>query len=267
VQRVRDILGHSAVVSVGRSALSKRCTVCILISSGSSSVIGTIRKLLETDPHMASVLSRVYLLSNCDDKNNDNDKESDRENGLADNNFASIEAAVHRIRELALHSPSLPLRIRARGFPKEVEAEATAALAAEVAAGRVAIATARDCDACLDAVRVWGRTHVAVWRPEQTRKQENDSEQEANNEEESQQAQGHDEQESRLRTLNDAVYRIEALKEGRVARAPVCRAYWKLEEGILRAAVPVQPDWLCADAGAAPGGWTQVDRCCGAVMM
>jgi hypothetical protein len=287
VGRIRDLIGPSAVVGVGRSALMKRCTVCILVNCGSSSasdVAGTIRTLLKADPHMASVLGRVYVLSNCDDdkgkniddkenkdEGNDGNGEIKNENNItktdidSNNKLTSIEAAVQRIRELALESgsTSLPLRVRTRGFPKDVEHQATAALAVEAQSGLLEIATARDCDLCLDAVRVWGRTYIAVWKPEQIVEQEQDSEQEQEQgkglKQEEDELQGEKEElQPQLRTLNDVVYHIETLKEGRITCAPICRAYWKLAEGILRASVPIAPDWNCADAGAAPGGWTQV---------
>lgn len=38
---------------------------------------------------------------------------------------------------------------------------------------------------------------------------------------------------------------------------PICRAFFKLEEAIERAGVPLRSDWLCVDVGSSPGGWTQ----------
>jgi len=38
---------------------------------------------------------------------------------------------------------------------------------------------------------------------------------------------------------------------------PICRAFFKLEEALERARVPLRSDWLCVDVGSSPGGWTQ----------
>lgn len=37
----------------------------------------------------------------------------------------------------------------------------------------------------------------------------------------------------------------------------MCRAYFKLEEAVLRGRVPFGRNWRCIDIGASPGGWTQ----------
>ena len=217
-------------------------------ANNEAKVIKLIEKMKRNEPHGLSMCSRIYardertnedqvvdfhgdgvewrrILERVKERWYSNREEEEEENQEGENNGKRMKKKIRTV--------------RIRCFPKEMEIEAYKALdrLIEEAIGDDDVygltgpgkgISARECDVALDAMLIRGRLHVSSWRITKELDQ----------------------------SINQAL--IDAENRRKDIR-PLCRAFFKMEEAILRFRLSefITSASMVVDVGCAPGGWIQ----------
>ncbi|CAL6386834.1 unnamed protein product [Bathycoccus prasinos] len=260
LERCAEIYGAENVTSAARERQESvsGCVVCVSCGDDDSSekeeanneakVIKLIEKMKRNEPHGLSMCSRIYardertnedqvvdfhgdgvewrrILERVKERWYSNREEEEEENQEGENNGKRMKKKIRTV--------------RIRCFPKEMEIEAYKALdrLIEEAIGDDDVygltgpgkgISARECDVALDAMLIRGRLHVSSWRITKELDQ----------------------------SINQAL--IDAENRRKDIR-PLCRAFFKMEEAILRFRLSefITSASMVVDVGCAPGGWIQ----------
>ncbi|CAL6385951.1 unnamed protein product [Bathycoccus prasinos] len=260
LERCAEIYGAENVTSAARERQESvsGCVVCVSCGDDDSSekeeanneakVIKLIGKMKRNEPHGLSMCSRIYardertnedqvvdfhgdgvewrrILERVKERWYSNREEEKEENQEGENNGKRMKKKIRTV--------------RIRCFPKEMEIEAYKALdrLIEEAIGDDDVygltgpgkgISARECDVALDAMLIRGRLHVSSWRITKELDQ----------------------------SINQAL--IDAENRRKDIR-PLCRAFFKMEEAILRFRLSefITSASMVVDVGCAPGGWIQ----------
>jgi len=263
-ERCAEIYGAENVTSAARERQESvsGCVVCVKCpeeeenedDSGKETnevkVIKLIEKMQKNEPHGFSMCSRIYAR---DERANEDQAvefhgdgvewrtifEKVKERWCSNSNSNSSSSSSRNDNNQEDEKQKEIRTVRIRCFPKEMEVEAYRTLDAliEEASGEGTAygltgpgkgVSARECDVALDAVLIRGRLHVSTWKITKRLDQWINQ------------------------ALNDAESRRKDIR-------PLCRAFFKMEEAILRFRLSefITSASMVVDVGCAPGGWIQ----------
>tara|TARA_B110000008_G_scaffold261883_1_gene283645 strand:+ start:5248 stop:6672 length:1425 start_codon:yes stop_codon:yes gene_type:complete len=264
VERARRILGPRAVVKAGRIKLSRHTDALICIKSDALGAAGAMRALYREEPYGMAKTKRTFVFP--------------REGGWSrtfeglewdDEAIRAMDAWLEKCIDACVEESGAtrekPVYARVRAAPRWLEGRLHDAMDRIIDARGDTLAckplgggiTTRDCTHCIDAVNLWDRAYVGVWKTSgiyETMEVTGSAPTQVLPEKDAPQLPPAGEA-----SMDDlAFYFPLKLQDYRVEVKPLCRAYFKLHEALLRGRVPIEGDWNCVDIGAAPGGWTQV---------
>jgi len=260
LERCAEIYGAENVTSAARERQESvsGCVVCVKCpeeeenedDSGKETnevkVIKLIEKMQKNEPHGFSMCSRIYAR---DERANEDQAVEFHGDGVEWRTIfekvkerwcSNSNSSISRNNNNQEDEKQKEIRtVRIRCFPKEMEVEAYRTLDAliEEASGEGTAygltgpgkgVSARECDVALDAVLIRGRLHVSTWKITKRLDQWINQ------------------------ALNDAESRRKDIR-------PLCRAFFKMEEAILRFRLSefITSASMVVDVGCAPGGWIQ----------
>ena len=208
------------------------CVRCDRKGDNDTAVMNAVEKMKINEPHGLAMCSRIYARDETANEDQTVDFHGDgvEWRGI----FEKIKERWYRGKD------EKKIRtVRIRCFPKELEVGAYKSLdeLIEEAQGKDKDygltgpgkgVSARECDVALDAVLIRGRLHVSSWKI--TKELD--------------------------RSINQSL--IDAENRRKDIR-PLCRAFFKMEEAILRFQLSefITSESMVVDVGCAPGGWIQ----------
>jgi len=258
VMRLREIFGEKCIVAACRTTLVKNTDALICVRAPRGGAAAVVREICEKEPYGLAKAKRVFVWPNADRFASFVTRDDDDMHKME----TWLEDVIDECIEESEATADAPIYVRTRASPKDLADKVEVAMASIFSRRGAAWAarppgkgvSSRQCTHCIDAVNVWGRAFVGIW---ETRRAYED-------------ITGRDEAASMherdapvlaapgVATMDDLVQFHLKLQDYRVTVKPVCRAYFKLHEALLRSGVPIRGDWNCVDIGAAPGGWVQV---------
>jgi len=254
--RLREMFGASSVKCGSRIELKRKAdgVLCVSARGGAMRVI---REMCEREPHGLGLVKRVFAWP---DKERFATFETRNAKEMGDME-RWIESMIDSLIADARATDEAPIYIRARATPKDFAEKLDAALASiydrrgETLAARPPGkgVSSRQCTHCIDGVQVRGRAFVGLWETRRSYEERGEPARKSLHEPDAPSLPAPGEA-----TMDDLVQFHLKLQDYRVAMKPVCRAFFKLHEALLRRDVPIAGDWNCVDIGAAPGGWVQV---------
>ena len=258
VSRIRELFGANAIVAACRTTLTKNADAFICVRAPRGGAAAVVREICEKEPYGLAKTKRVYVWPNAERFASFVARDNAGMRAMETWLEAMIDSSIEESKATA----DAPIYVRVRAAPKDLADKVDVALTSILSRRGDAFAarppgrgvSSRQCTHCIDAVNIWGRAFVGIW---ETRRVYEDAtgrgavpsmhERDAPVLE----APG-------VATMDDLVQFHLKMQDYRVTVQPVCRAYFKLHEALLRSGVPIRGDWNCVDIGAAPGGWVQV---------
>lgn len=260
--RCAETLGAEAVTVVTRTALGrKNVDFLIGISLPDMDAGETLRRMFETEPHGMAKTKRTFAFP----------RKGAIRASFADENEDERGDAIERWLEIAMETMVSEVEDGARAYarvraaPKWLEKNITRAMDSIFERRGEALrvsppgggVTSRDCTHFIDAVHMYGRTFVSIWKSRGACERATECASSSAGFIESDAPKLPKRGEATMYDLAvDHSIRLQDFRSE--VQSSSCRAYFKLHEALLRAGLPIKEHWNCVDIGAAPGGWTRV---------